>query len=176
MRVKLSPFVSVYSYRILVHGLSPLSCQASITRPRPDRHGHNCNPEGFSRHLSSSHWCPCLVHCLYVCPHPSIDSGQALVPLLSRGKGGASAMPGNGFRFQRGGLILLWQEKEPRSHFYMCWAEHRENYRNCLMHTLYHPPYIGLEVLYLILALTIKAALIKTIIPLSKKLSIVFGF
>jgi hypothetical protein len=85
-------------------------------------------------------------------------------------------MPGNDFKFRKGELILLWQEKEPGSHFYMCWAHYCGNYRNSLTHTLYHPSYIGLEVLSFILALLIKTALIKTIIPLSKELSIVFGF
>ena len=56
----------------------------------------------------------------------------------------------------------------------MCSAEHRGNYRNLLTHTLDHPPYVGLEVLSVIVALLVKIALIKTIIPLSKELSIVF--
>ena len=60
------------------------------------------------------------------------------------------------------------------SHVYMCSAEHRGNYRNLLTHTLDPPPYVGLEVLPLIVALLAKTALIKTIISLSKKLSIVF--
>ena len=51
----------------------------------------------------------------------------------------------------------------------MCSAEHGGNYRNLLTHTLDHPP---LEVLSLIVALFVKTALIKTIIPLSRKLSI----
>ena len=58
-------------------------------------------------------------------------------------------------------------------------AEHCGNYRNLLTHTLDHPTYVGLEVLSVIVALLIQAllgktALIKTIIPLSKQLSIVF--
>ena len=56
----------------------------------------------------------------------------------------------------------------------MCSAEHRGNYRNLLTHTLDHPLYVGLEVLSVIVALLVKIALIKTIIPLSKELSIVF--
>jgi len=61
----------------------------------------------------------------------------------------------------------------------MCSAEHSWNYRNLLTHTLDPPPYVGFEVLSLIVALLIqalplKSALIKTIIPLSKKLSIDF--
>jgi len=56
----------------------------------------------------------------------------------------------------------------------MCWSEYDGNYRNALTHTLDRPSYIGLEVLSLIVALLVKTALIKTIIPLSKKLSIVF--
>jgi len=43
-------------------------------------------------------------------------------------------------------------------------------------HTLDSPPYIGLEILSLISAPLIKAALTKVIIPLSKQLSIIFGF
>jgi hypothetical protein len=34
------------------------------------------------------------------------------------------------------------EEKESGSHLYICSAEHRENYRNLLTHTLDHPPYI----------------------------------
>jgi len=56
----------------------------------------------------------------------------------------------------------------------MCSAQYRWNYRNSLTHTLDHPLDVGLEVLALIVALLLKTALIKTIIPLSKKLSIVF--
>jgi len=56
----------------------------------------------------------------------------------------------------------------------MCSAEHRRNYRNLLTHTLAHPPYVGLEVRSLIVVLLVTTALIKTIIPLSKKVSIVF--
>lgn len=45
---------------------------------------------------------------------------------------------------------------------------------NLLTHTLAHPPYVGLEVRSLIVVLLVTTALIKTIIPLSKKVSIVF--
>jgi hypothetical protein len=98
-------------------------------------------------------------------------------------------MPGNGIRFQKRGLILCGREKEPGSHFYMCRAEHRGNYRNLLTYTLDHPPYVALEVVslrlallvqalliqaLLVKALLVKTALIKTIIRLCKKLSIVF--
>jgi len=61
-------------------------------------------------------------------------------PSTIEGKRGASAMPGNDFRFREGRLILLWREEEPGSHVYICWAEHRGNYRNSLTHTLDHPP------------------------------------
>jgi len=54
------------------------------------------------------------------------------------------------------------REEEPRSHFYMCWTEHRENYRNLLKHTLDHPLYVGLEVLSLLVPLLIHALLVKT--------------
>jgi hypothetical protein len=73
----------------------------------------------------------------------------------------------------------IGRKKEPRSHFYICSAEHFGNYRNSLMYTLDHPPYIDVEVALLIEAipksvLFIDAISIETIIPLSKKLSIVF--
>jgi hypothetical protein len=38
-------------------------------------------------------------------------------------------------------LILLWQGKEPGSHFYMCWAAYDGNYRNSPTHTLAPPLY-----------------------------------
>jgi hypothetical protein len=56
----------------------------------------------------------------------------------------------------------------------MCSAEHCGNYRSSLTYTLDHPPYVGTRVLSLIDILLVKATLIKTIIPLSKKLSIIF--
>jgi hypothetical protein len=55
----------------------------------------------------------------------------------------------------------------------MCSVDHYGNYCDSLTHTLDHPPYAGLEVLSLVEAFLVKTALIKTIIPLSKKLSIV---
>ena len=60
-------------------------------------------------------------------------------------------------------------KKEPSSHFYMCCAEHCGNYRNSLTHALDHQPYIRLKVLFLL-----EAILVEPIIPLSRKLSIVF--
>jgi len=56
----------------------------------------------------------------------------------------------------------------------MCSTAHRENYRNSLRRILDHPIYVDIEVLSFIAALLIKATLIDAIIPLSKKLSIVF--
>jgi hypothetical protein len=56
----------------------------------------------------------------------------------------------------------------------MCSAEHCGNYRNSLTYTLDHSPYVGTRVLSLIDGFLVKAALIKTIIPLFKKLSIIF--
>jgi hypothetical protein len=69
-------------------------------------------------------------------------------------------------------------KNEPRSHFYMCSVEHGGNYRNLLTHPPNYLLCVGLEVLplmpgLLIPGLFVKTALIKTIIPLSKKLSIV---
>jgi len=61
-------------------------------------------------------------------------------------------------------------KKEPSSHFYMCWAQHHRNYRNSLTHTLDHPPYAGLKVLFLTGATLIEALLIKTTVLLSKKI------
>jgi hypothetical protein len=72
-------------------------------------------------------------------------------------------------------MLQQWQKKESGSHFYTCWTEYDGNYRNSLMHTRNRPPYLGLEVLFVIVALLVKTVLIKAIIPLlSKKLSIVF--
>ena len=51
----------------------------------------------------------------------------------------------------------------------MCWAQHHENYRKSLTHTLDHQPYVDLKVLLLI-----EAIRIETIVPLPRKLSIVF--
>jgi hypothetical protein len=68
----------------------------------------------------------------------------------------------------------IGRKKEPSSHFYMRRAQHLGNYRKSLTHTPNQPPYVGLEVLSLIVALLVKTALVKTIILISKKLSIVF--
>ena len=58
-------------------------------------------------------------------------------------------MLGNDPGFRQEGLLLLRQGKGARSHLYMCWAEHRGNYRNLPTHTLDHQPYVSLKVLFL---------------------------
>jgi len=77
-------------------------------------------------------------------------------------------MLGNGRSCEEDGRLCRGK-KEPKSHFYMYWAEHRRNYRNLLTHTLDRQPYISLKVLFLV-----EAMLLKAIISLSKELSIVF--
>ena len=68
----------------------------------------------------------------------------------------------------------IGRKKESRLHVYICSVEHLGNYCNPLIRTLNYLPYAVLEVLYLIVVLLLKTALVKSIVPLSKKLSIVF--
>jgi hypothetical protein len=65
--------------------------------------------------------------------------------------------------------------KKPGSRFHMCWTEYDGNYRKSLIHTPDRPPYIVLEVVFVIIPYLVKYVLIKFIITLlPKRLSIVF--
>jgi hypothetical protein len=60
----------------------------------------------------------------------------------------------------------------PRSHIYVCWTEHDENYDNPPMHTLDRRCYVSLEALEVLFLLG--TIFVEAIIPLSKRLSMVF--
>ena len=117
----------------------------------------------------------CSVFC--ICLPPSTNSAQTLIPLPSKEKGLPRLCLAMALGLEREGCFCCGREKgekEPGSHFYMCWAQHRGNYSNSPTHTFDHPPYVGLEVLSLIvallaIALLLKAVLVDAIIPLPSK-------
>lgn len=72
-------------------------------------------------------------------------------------------------------MLKHWQKKEHCSYFYICWTEYNGNYRDSLMRTSDHPPYIGLEGLFVLVPYLVEYVLIEFIITLlPKRLSIVF--
>ena len=55
------------------------------------------------------------------------------------------------------------------SHFYMCWVQYSENYRDFLTHTLDHQLSVVLKVLFLCKLIFLKITLVELMIPLYLK-------